>query len=92
MAVQTGKTETEREFSWPFGKKNYLLFGLGIVSIILGYITLANTAVDPNPDEGGWGQIFLTLSPALLVLGYCVLIPISIIVDGSNADSKKQDS
>lgn len=89
MAIQT---ETEREFSWPFGKKNYLLFALGIISIILGYITLANTAVDPNPDEGGWGQIFLTLSPALLVLGYCVLIPISIIVDSGKAEDKEQDN
>ena len=86
------KSESTREFTWPFGKKNYILFGLGIVSIVLGYITLANTAVDPNPDEGGWGQIFLTLSPALLVLGYCVLIPISIIVDGVSAENKEQDS
>ncbi|HSG99455.1 MAG TPA: hypothetical protein VLB27_05360 [candidate division Zixibacteria bacterium] len=85
-------TESKQEMSWPFGKKNYLYFAAGMVSIILGYITLANTAVDPNPDEGGAGQLFLTLSPLLLVLGYCVLIPISIIVDGRKSDNKGQES
>ena len=83
--TMASKTDTQREFGWPFGRKNYLLFGLGIVSIVLGYITLANTAVDPE------GDFLSTLSPALLVLGYCVLIPVSIIIDGSSAEDKEQD-
>jgi len=80
------RADSQRTFNWPFGKKNYILFGLGLVSIILGYITLANTAVDPDPSDNSWGQVFLTLSPALLILGYCVLVPVSIIIGG------KQDS
>ena len=88
MATQT---QPKRDISWPFGKKNYLYFAAGMVAIILGYITLANTAVEPNPNEGGLGQLFLTLSPLLLVLGYCVLIPISIIVDGRKSDNKGQE-
>lgn len=70
------------DFSWPFGKKNYLIFGVGMLSIILGYWALSNTAVDPDPSIDSWGQTFLTLAPALLVLGYCVLIPISLIING----------
>lgn len=79
----------KREFSWPFGKKNYLIFAAGLLAIILGFWALGNTAVDPDPNDDSWGQTFLTLAPALLVLGYCVLIPISIIIDGR---SKKEDS
>jgi Protein of unknown function (DUF3098) len=81
----------QRAFNWPFGKKNYILFGMGLLSIILGYITLANTAVDPDPSDSSWGQIFLTLSPALLILGYGVLIPISIITGGKQDTSVDKD-
>ncbi|KPL00279.1 MAG: hypothetical protein AMJ90_08605 [candidate division Zixibacteria bacterium SM23_73_2] len=49
-----------------FGKKNYLWFGIGIIVIIIGYIAL------------GMGDI--TLAPILLVAGYCVIIPISILI------------
>ena len=89
MAEPKQDENQRREFSWPFGKKNYLIFAVGMIAIILGYITLANTAVDPDPTDNSWAQIFLTLSPALLVLGYCVLIPISIIVDGRKSENKK---
>lgn len=53
---------------WPFGKTNYLLFGLALVVLAIGYITLATGSI--------------TLSPILLVLGYCVLIPLAIIYRG----------
>jgi hypothetical protein len=44
------------------------LFAIGIFVIVIGYITL------------GYGSI--TLAPILLVLGYCVIIPIAIIING----------
>lgn len=62
-APKAAKTE---EISWPFGKKNYLIFAAAIVVIVIGYITL------------GYGS--MTLSPALLVFGYCVLIPVAIMI------------
>lgn len=49
-----------------FSKRNYLWFGIGIIVIVIGYIFL------------GMGDI--TLAPILLVLGYCVIIPISILI------------
>jgi hypothetical protein len=52
----------------PFTKKNYTLFAIGLAVIVLGYITL------------GYGSI--TLAPILLVLGYCVIIPVAIIING----------
>ncbi|MGB8657716.1 MAG: hypothetical protein WCE90_08030 [Candidatus Zixiibacteriota bacterium] len=59
----------------PFTKRNYLLFGIGLFVIVVGYITL------------GYGSI--TLAPILLVLGYCVIIPIAIIV-GEKEKPKEQ--
>ena len=70
MAVKTKKParENQGQVKWPFGKKNYLVFALALVVIVIGYVTL--------------GQGSITLAPILLVLGYCVLIPIALIIRG----------
>ena len=70
MAVKTKKPakESQDQVKWPFGKRNYLVFALALMVIIIGYITL--------------GQGSITLAPILLVLGYCVLIPIALIIRG----------
>ena len=49
----------------PFGRKNYILFGLAAVVILAGYITLSKGSV--------------TLAPILLLTGYLVLIPWGIL-------------
>ncbi len=53
--------------SWPFGKKNYLLFLIGVLTIIAGYTIMYLTAN-------------IVLAPIMLVIGYCVIIPISIMI------------
>ena len=58
----------QRRSGWPFGRKNYIMFAVAIAVCILGFILLAS------------GDI--TLAPVLLVLGYCVLMPIAIWVKG----------
>jgi hypothetical protein len=50
---------------------NYKILGVGIVIILLGYLALSATPWD-NP-------LAITVAPILLVLGYCVVIPIGII-------------
>ncbi|HDQ98906.1 MAG TPA: hypothetical protein ENN51_01265 [candidate division WOR-3 bacterium] len=49
-----------------FGVKNYAMMGVGLVAIIIGYITLAGGSI--------------TLAPLLLVLGYCVIIPLGLLL------------
>ncbi len=60
------------EMKWPFGRKNYIFFGIALLVIILGYISLSS------------GDI--TLAPILLVVGYCILIPVALIIK-DNPDS-----
>jgi len=56
---------------FPFTKLNYQILGAGILCIVLGYVALAQ---DP------WnGTMPLVVAPILLVLGYCVIIPIGIL-------------
>ena len=53
--------------SWPFGRKNYLLFLIGVITIMAGYILMYLTAD-------------IVWAPVVLVIGYCVIIPISIMI------------
>ena len=80
MAVKTKKPAKERQdqVKWPFGKRNYLVFALALVVIIIGYVTL--------------GQGSITLAPILLVLGYCVLIPVALIIRGRPKTDSSDES
>ena len=51
--------------------KNYIIIGLGIILIIIGYILMGISSVD--------GFVPTVLSPILLVAGYCVAIPFGIL-------------
>jgi len=60
--------EADLGFSW--GPLNSLLLGLGVAVLIAGYVTLSRGSI--------------TLAPVLLVLGYCGLIPASLLLRGRN--------
>ncbi|MFC1557415.1 hypothetical protein ACFL5L_05470 [candidate division KSB1 bacterium] len=53
----------------PFTKRNYQIFGFGILVLILGYISMMQ-----GPVDSFWS---LTLAPVLLVIGYVIIIPYS---------------
>lgn len=71
------KNRTDDGYEWPFGMRNYIIFGIGLLVIIVGYISLSAGSI--------------TLAPILLVLGYCVLIPISIIIKGKSEVAPAED-
>lgn len=49
-----------------FGRRNWQWLGAGVIVIIAGFIALSMGSI--------------TLAPLLLVLGYCVLIPVGILL------------
>ncbi|HTY35670.1 MAG TPA: hypothetical protein VMH23_01085 [Bacteroidota bacterium] len=55
----------------PFTKRNYQILGLGLLIIVLGYVALSQSPWD--------GTMPLVVAPILLVLGYCVVIPVGIL-------------
>jgi len=55
----------------PFNKINYVLFAIGLTSIGLGYLIIANNTVDSSAAT--------KVGPLILFIGYCVIIPVSII-------------
>ena len=66
----------------PFKRKNWSLAIVGLAAIVLGYVFLRIP-----PAEG---FLSLTLAPVLLVVGYCVLIPMAILVRDQSADQEDE--
>jgi phosphatidylglycerophosphate synthase len=62
------------EGSLVLGKRNVWLMMIGIVIILLGYLLL--------------GRGSISAAPFLLVLGYCVLVPLSIMLWVRQPDEK----
>ena len=58
--------------SWSFGKINYLLFGIGLIVIIIGYLIMTTGETESYQS--------VKLSPIILILGYCVFIPAAILI------------
>ena len=63
--------------SWSFGKINYQLFGIGLLTIILGYIIMATGETESIQS--------IKIAPLILIVGYCVFIPAAILVITDNA-------
>ena len=62
--------ETDLGFSW--GLLNSLLLGIALCVLGIGYVALSRGST--------------TLAPALLVLGYCVLVPASLLLRGRRVE------
>jgi hypothetical protein len=55
----------------PLAKENFTILGIGILTIVVGYVAMLEGSVE--------GFLPLVAAPVLLVIGYCVLIPLGII-------------
>ena len=66
---------------WAYGKTNYIIFTLGLFSLILGYYLMASGSVNSFQS--------LTLSPILLFLGYIIIIPFALVFREKIDESKK---
>ena len=56
---------------WSYDTENYILFGAGIITIILGYIIMS------TGDTYSFQS--LSLAPILLFIGYIILIPVALL-------------
>ena len=62
--------EVDLGFRW--GVLNSAFLALGVAVLVVGYMSLAKGS--------------LTLAPVLLVIGYCVMIPASLLVRGNGSN------
>ena len=69
------KKRTKQSSQSPFrdywSKNNYLLIGLGLLTLIIGFLIMG---------QGEWDNpISLTVSPIVLLLAYIVIFPLAIL-------------
>jgi hypothetical protein len=74
--------KTIRETSLPLGRQNFIILGIGLLVILVGYVAMYNQPVE--------GFLPLVVSPVLLVLGYCVIIPVGILYRKRRKDVEEQ--
>ena len=65
------KRRPSKDFFLPLAKENYIIIGVGLLVIIAGYVAMLQDSVE--------GAMPLNVAPVLLVLGYCVIIPVGIL-------------
>ena len=73
------KNKVNIKNDWTFTYINYLLFLIGVVTIIVGYIIMYLGETESFQS--------VKLSPVILVIGYCVIIPISILYKSRGGSS-----
>lgn len=71
VLVKSKKFESRRGGTLSLEGINYLIFGIGILVIILGYVIMATGAT--------YSFQSLTIAPIILLIGYLVIIPLSIL-------------
>ena len=69
--IMENKNKKKLLFSWPDKRKNYILFGVGVFVIIVGYLIMYSGEVDSFQS--------LVISPLLLLAGYLVIIPMALL-------------
>ena len=62
--------------SWSFTRLNYMLFGFSLFVILIGYLVMYTGETNSVQST--------KISPVILTIGYCVLIPISILYKSKN--------
>ena len=69
--IMENKNKKTVMFLWPYKRKNYLLFGVGVFVIIVGYLIMYIGEVNSFQS--------LVISPLLLLAGYLVIIPLALL-------------
>jgi drug/metabolite transporter (DMT)-like permease len=64
--TRSSRKTIEYDLGFTWGPLNSVMLGLGITVLVAGYVALSRGS--------------RTLAPVLLVLGYCVLIPSSLLL------------
>lgn len=69
------------QWNFPLSKANFLYFGIALGVIIIGYVFMATGITsDPQKYLETWANsLAIVVAPTLLVIAYCVLIPLAIM-------------
>lgn len=88
-AKATKSIKKQHVWEFPLTKKSFIWAGIGLGAIVLGYLLMATGITqDAATLDGRWNNTFaVNIAPFVLVLGYCVLIPMALM----KSFSKKEE-
>jgi hypothetical protein len=69
------------QWNFPLSTSNFLYFGIALAVIVIGYVLMA-TGITSEPQKylDTWANpMAIVVAPTLLVLAYCVIIPLAIM-------------
>jgi hypothetical protein len=76
--------KSKKDISLPLEKTNFIIIGIGIAVLIIGYILLSENSVD--------GFTNTVIAPILLVIGYCIIIPYGILKKEKKTGAVSQET
>lgn len=82
--VKAKKTKKIEHLHINFTNKNYMIVGLGILVIIIGYVFMSENSVD--------GFLPSVLAPILLVVGYLVIVPLGIMFNDKSGNAAADEN
>lgn len=65
------RRKAQKDTRLPLSKDNFVILGIGGATIVAGYLAMLEGSVE--------GFLPLVVAPILLVLGYCVIVPLGIL-------------
>lgn len=80
-APKAVKAINKVRWEFPLSKMNFIYLAIGLGVIIIGY-ALMSTGINNEPGavEGTWNNpLAVQVAPVLLVIGYCVVIPVALM-------------
>lgn len=85
MAKQVVRGRGAKSFSpiWssPFTRQNFIYFAIGLAVIVTGFL-LMSTGIASDPEQSHLtydNPLAIVVAPIVLVIGYCVIIPLAIL-------------
>lgn len=80
ISPRKGKKVQRVDWNFPLNRKNFMIIGIGMIVILLGYGAMATGLGDEyTAVDGNWNNpLAISVGPLLLVIGYCVIIPYGI--------------
>lgn len=82
-------------WNFPLEMKNFQILALGLIVILLGYAVMyfGGKGDEYALPDGNWNSFSaIVIAPALLVIGYCVIIPFGIYKYFGKPSSKAEDA
>jgi hypothetical protein len=94
LSTSSSKKNKAPAVQWqmPFTKVNFIYFGAALSVIVIGYLLMA-TGITSDPEKylETWANpVAIVVAPTVLVIAYCVLIPLAIMKRERAARTEEQ--